>query len=100
MIPETLANDPLVSALANAEPEAVAGAKFDRNELTLEIAADKIVAASRHLKNQQQFERLSTVTAVDWHPQEPRFEVVYHLQSVARNLRVRLKCRLAGANPE
>ena len=100
MIPEALINDPVVSALATAEPEAITGGKLDRNELTLEIAADKIVAASRRLKNNQQFERLSTVTAVDWYPQEPRFEVVYHLHSVARNLRVRLKCRLPGANPE
>ena len=44
--------------------------------------------------------RLSTVTGVDRYPAEPRFEVVYHLQSVERNERLRLKCRLAGANPE
>ena len=31
---------------------------------------------------------------------EPRFEVVYHLQSVERNEWLRLKCRLAGGNPE
>ena len=90
----------MVSALVSAEPEAVAGAKSERNELTLEIATDKIVAACRHLKNDQKFVRLSTITAVDWYPEEPRFEVVYHLHSVERNLRLRLKCRLPGANPE
>jgi len=43
---------------------------------------------------------LSSVTAVDRYPAEPRFEVVYHLHSVERNLRVRLKCRLGGENPQ
>ena len=34
---------------------------------------------------------------MDWHPAEPRFEVVYHLHSIERNARVRVKCRLSGA---
>jgi NADH-quinone oxidoreductase subunit C len=95
-----LSDDPVVSALASALPEAVAGGKLDRNELTLEITPNQIVAACRHLKSVQKFVRLSSVTAVDWYPEEPRFEVVYHLHSVERNVRLRLKCRLAGANPE
>jgi NADH-quinone oxidoreductase subunit C len=43
---------------------------------------------------------LSTVTAVDRYPSQPRFEVVYHLQSIARKERLRLKCRLSGEQPE
>lgn len=100
MLAQELSNDPVVSALVSAEPEAVAGGKLDRAELTLAIAPDKIVAVCRHLKDAQKFVRLSSVTAVDWYPEEPRFEVVYHLHSVERNLRLRLKCRLTGANPE
>jgi NADH-quinone oxidoreductase subunit C len=37
---------------------------------------------------------------VDRYPAEPRFEVVYHLHSVEHKRRLRLKCRLGGANPE
>jgi NADH-quinone oxidoreductase subunit C len=68
-------------------------------ELTIEVAPEKIVEACRLLKDTLQFERISTVTAVDRYPYEPRFEVVYHLQSIARNELLRLKCRLAGADP-
>jgi NADH-quinone oxidoreductase subunit C len=68
-------------------------------ELTVEAAPEKIVEACRLLKDSLQFERISTVTAVDRYPYEPRFEVVYHLQSIARNEFLRLKCRLAGADP-
>jgi len=37
---------------------------------------------------------LIDVTAVDWHPQKPRFEAVYHLHSVSHNHRLRLKVPL------
>ncbi|MBK5293586.1 MAG: NADH-quinone oxidoreductase subunit C [Acidobacteriia bacterium] len=83
--------------------EAFAGAvldgKLDRNELTLHIAPERIVEVCRFLKTGQQFVRLSGITAVDWHPMEPRFEVVYHLHSMERNERLRLTCRLDGAQP-
>ena len=69
-------------------------------ELTIGIAPERLIEACLFLKNRSGFERLSTVTAVDRYPVEPRFEVVYHLHSVARNQRLRLKCLLAGDSPE
>jgi len=69
-------------------------------ETTHIAEAARIVELCGYLKREEQFNRLSAVTAVDWHPEEPRFEVVYHLHSVPRNARVRLKCRVSGANPE
>ena len=69
-------------------------------ETTCIADAAKIVDLCRYLKDAEKFIRLSAVTAVDWHPAEPRFEVVYHLHSLERNQRIRLKCRLGGANPE
>jgi NADH-quinone oxidoreductase subunit C len=48
---------------------------------------------------EKNFERISTVTAVDRYPAEPRFEVVYHLHSVSLNQRVRVKTRLRSENP-
>jgi len=69
-------------------------------ELTVAIAPERLVETCRFLKHDLKFERLSTVTAVDRYPSEPRFEVVYHLHSIARNERVRLKCSLVGQDPE
>ena len=45
------------------------------------------------------FNYLADVTCVDWYPSEPRFEVVYHLLSIPKKERVRLKVRLAGSSP-
>jgi NADH-quinone oxidoreductase subunit C len=100
MIAEQIQTIPIVAALVTAQPEAVLAGKSDRGELTLEIAAERIVEVCRFLKDDQKFARISTVTALDWYPEEPRFEVVYHLHSLERNERLRLKCRLPGANPE
>ena len=74
--------------------------RLDRGELTIEVAPGAIRDACRVAKEQLRFVRLSTVTAVDRYPAEPRFEVVYHLHSVEPYRRLRLKCRLPAAGPE
>ncbi|MES1260566.1 MAG: NADH-quinone oxidoreductase subunit C [Acidobacteriota bacterium] len=96
MIPEALLQDPTVAALADL---AVA-AKFEFGELTIEIDRAKILEALRRAKQDLKFERLTSVTGVDRYPAEPRFEVVYHLQAIAKKERLRLKARVFGDNPE
>lgn len=96
MTADSLPRSEAVAALRAAFPDAVVNAKYDRGELTLEISPGRIVEVCGFLKREQAFVRLSSVTAVDWHPREPRFEVVYHLHSIERNERLRLTCGLAG----
>ena len=69
-------------------------------ETTLVADPAQIVDLCRYLKESEKFIRLSTITAVDRFPAEPRFEVVYHLHSIEQNRYLRVKCRLSGANPE
>jgi NADH-quinone oxidoreductase subunit C len=99
MLPDNLQEQATAVAVDKFDPEALTGGKFDRGELTLEIAPAKIVSVCGFLKYDQQFIRLSSVTGVDRYPAEPRFEVVYHLHSVERNQRLRLKCRVRGEDP-
>jgi len=99
MLPETLREQSLALAVEAFDGDAIVGGKFDRDELTLEIAAAKIASVCGFLKYDRKFARLSSATAVDRYPAEPRFEVVYHLHSVETGERVRLKCRIAGAEP-
>lgn len=96
MLPESLRGVAYVMALESAEPDAIVSGKADRGELSLDISPDRIVAACHYLYEEEQFDRLADLTALDWHPAEPRFEVVYHLHSMTRSLRLRLKCRLPG----
>jgi len=99
MLPDNLKQNSVAAAVEAFDADAVKAGKIDRGELTLEIAPGKIASICGFLKYDQKFVRLSTVTAVDRYPAEPRFEVVYHLHSVERNERVRLKCRLRGEDP-
>jgi len=100
MLPDNLREHALAAAVEAFDSDAIQTGNYDRDELTLEIAPAKIASVCGFLKYDQQFVRLSTVTAVDRYPAEPRFEVVYHLHSVARNERLRMKCRLGGKDPE
>jgi NADH-quinone oxidoreductase subunit C len=86
--------------LAAAIPGAVLGSSVHCGQAILEIAPDQIVVVCRFLRDELQFARLSAVTAVDRHPAEPCFEVVYLLHSLERNERLRLKCRVPADCPE
>lgn len=100
MLSDNLRQHAVAAAVDTFDSDAIHAGKFERGELTLEIAAAKIASVCGFLKYDQKFVRLSTVTAVDRYPAEPRFEVVYHLHSIERNERVRLKSRIAGEGPQ
>ena len=96
MLPDNLRERAVAAAVETFDGDAILGGNLDRKELTLEIRASKIVSVCGFLKFDQSFVRLSSVTAVDRYPAEPRFEVVYHLHSVERKERLRLRCRIDG----
>ncbi len=95
MLPDTLKAFPTAAALEAFDSSALVGGHTDRDELTLLIAPERIANICRMARNDLGFIRLSGLTAVDWFPAEPRFEVVYLLHSLDRNERLRFKCRLA-----
>jgi NADH-quinone oxidoreductase subunit C len=99
MLPDNLREHPVAASVAAFDADAVIGGKYERKELTLETPPAKIVSVCGFLKYDQKFVRLSTVTAVDRYPAEPRFEVVYHLHSIEPCQRLRLKCRVRGEDP-
>lgn len=88
---EAFPDEPAVKALS---PLAI-DAKFDRGELTITIARENIIAACAAAK-QSGYNFFEDVTAVDWYPSEPRFQVSYSLLSHSLKRRLRLVVRLAG----
>jgi len=93
---EQLKGHPAVARLVGWNPDAVTGVKFDRDEMTIYVERSAIREASALLRDDANcpFNLLSDVTAVDWYPAEPRFEVIYHLFSIRNKERVRLKVKL------
>ena len=101
MISDQVRENPVVAALLARFPDAITAGNFRLNELALEIDPAHILEVCRFLKGEQGYRRVSAITGVDWHPMEPRFEVVYFLHSIERRGdRLRLKCRLHGDNAE
>jgi NADH-quinone oxidoreductase subunit C len=98
---EQLKSHPAIAKLLAWKSSAVEGVKFDREEMTIYIERSAIREASSLLRSDPDcpFDYLSDVTAVDWYPSDPRFEVVYHLFSMSKKERVRLKVRLSGDSP-
>jgi NADH-quinone oxidoreductase subunit C len=99
MLPDNLRDHAVAQAVAAFDAGAITTGKIAFNELTLEVVPAAISSICGFLKYDQKFVRLSTLTAVDRYPAEPRFEVVYELHSIERRERIRVKCRLPGENP-
>jgi NADH-quinone oxidoreductase subunit C len=98
---EQLKAHPAIARLRTWNSQAVEGAKFDRDEMSIYIERSSLREACALLRDDAAcpFNFLSDVTCVDWYPSEPRFEVIYHLLSIPQKERVRLKVRLSGDAP-
>jgi NADH-quinone oxidoreductase subunit C len=101
MISDQLREIPVVGALSDRFGGAITGAGTHVNQVSVDVEPASIVEVCRFLKSDSGYTRLSAVTAVDWFPLEPRFEIVYLLHSMPRRGdRLRLNCKLPGDNPE
>jgi NADH-quinone oxidoreductase subunit C len=62
-------------------------------DLAIDVAADEIVPVLKLLRDDQRclFTTLIDITAVDYPSRAKRFEVVYHLLSMRKNQRIRIK---------
>ena len=58
---------------------------------TILIRRESIFPVLKLLKEEYGFDMLADLSAVDYLGQEPRFEVVYHLNSLQKNIRLRIK---------
>ena len=88
------------SAIINTLQAAVAGAALENGASidmpTIYVPADRLVDVCKALRDlpSLNYQVLVEITAADYFPREPRFEVVYHLLSIANRTRLRLKVRV------
>jgi NADH-quinone oxidoreductase subunit C len=89
----------LIALLQQAVPgvEVEAAASIDL-QATIYVSRNDVVAVASALRGAPEldFAFLAEITAVDFWPQEPRYEVVYMLVSIAHRRRLRLKVRLGA----
>jgi NADH-quinone oxidoreductase subunit C len=68
-------------------------------ETTIVVPRELLRATAEYCRSKLQFNFLSDASAVDRFPAEPRFEVNYHLVSIANKAKIRLRTRVRGADP-
>ncbi len=95
---EGLPEHPAVKAILAWNPDALVDALFDREELTLTIVPEAIRSAVATVQAAG-YNFFEDVTAVDWFPSEPRFQLSYHILSHTFKERIRLRAFVDGIDP-
>jgi NADH-quinone oxidoreductase subunit C len=93
------------TALVRSLQEAVPGVQLEDAasvdlQATVYATRDDVPALAQALRDAPglKFDFLAELTAADFWPREPRFELIYVLVSTALAQRIRVKVRLAGAD--
>ncbi|WP_420239913.1 NADH-quinone oxidoreductase subunit C [Telmatobacter bradus] len=98
-VTEALPDHPAVKVLLGWNPRAIVDALLDRGELSLTVPSTSILEAAQALQAAG-YNFFEDMTAVDWFPSAPRFQLSYHLLSHAYKERIRLRAFVEEANPE
>jgi len=71
----------------------ITDAKWDRGELTLTVAPETVVAAMKAAQTSG-YNFFEDLTAVDWYPTAPRFQLSYSVLSLKLKQRIRIVARI------
>ncbi len=64
------------------------------------VPASEIVETVRFLREEGGYRLFEDLTALDWLPREPRFEVVYHFMNIEASQPIRLRVEVSGLDPQ
>ena len=88
-----------VKKLKEKFPASVSEVKTFREEMTLTVSKKDLFEICKFLYSDPdlQYHFLTDLCGVDFFPEAPRFEVVFHLYSLKNNQRLRLKTKVGDA---
>ena len=81
----------LIAEVEAALGDALIEAKDAVGEISLTVARDGIVEVCRTLRDRFEYQQLMEIAGVDYPERPERFEVVYHLLSLTKNHRIRVR---------
>lgn len=96
---EQNATSVIVEKLRGWNAKAVSEVIEFHGETTVVVPRELLRETADYCRSQLEFNYLSDATSVDRFPVEPRFEVSYHLVSIPKKLKIRLRTRVSGADP-
>src|SRR5436305_7226968 len=86
-------NNELVGLVRAKFAAALLEAIEDRKQAILTVECGRLAEVAQYLRDEEKFDLLSDLTALDWSRREKRFDVVLNLYSFAKNERLRVKAR-------
>src|SRR5438445_114301 len=92
---QTPLNNEIVARYRAKFGAAIVDAIEDRKQAILVVESGRLAEIALYTRDEEKFEMLSDLTAVDWPKREKRFDVVLNLYSFAKNERLRLKAQAA-----
>ena len=100
-IPKMASNDGVIAAAKKAIGNALIEARDLVGEITLIVPREAIVDVCRALRDTPglEYQQLMEIAGVDYPDRPERFEVVYHLLSLTKNRRIRVKVSTDEATP-
>jgi NADH-quinone oxidoreductase subunit C len=81
----------IIDEVKAAIGDAFIEAKEAVGEVSITVARDSIVDVCRTLRDSFEYQQLMEIAGVDYPQREERFDVVYHLLSLTRNHRIRIR---------
>jgi NADH-quinone oxidoreductase subunit C len=81
----------IIDAVRAAVGNAFISGKEEVGEVSIDVARESIADVLRILRDQLDYQQLMEIAGVDYPERAERFEIVYHLLSVTRNHRLRVR---------
>ena len=100
-VPKMASDEGVAKAAKSALGNALVHVKDAVDEITLTVRRESIVDVLRALRDTPglEYQQLMEIAGVDYPDQPERFEVVYHLLSLTKNRRIRVKVTATESTP-
>jgi NADH-quinone oxidoreductase subunit C len=89
--PKIAPREGIIDAVAAAIGDAFVEAKDAVDEVSITVRRESVADVLRTLRDQFEYQQLMEIAGVDYPSRPERFEVVYHLLSLTRNHRIRVR---------
>jgi NADH-quinone oxidoreductase subunit C len=89
--PRYASNEGVLDAMRAATGAAFMDAKEAAGEISITVRRESIVDVCRTLRDKFEYQQLMEIAGVDYPGREERFDVVYHLLSLTKNHRIRVR---------
>jgi NADH-quinone oxidoreductase subunit C len=89
--PKVPAREAIIDAVKAAIGDAFLTAKDEVGEVSIDVRRESVADVIRTLRDEFEYQQLMEIAGVDYPSRPERFDVVYHLLSITKNHRLRIR---------